>query len=173
MAPSSHITVAQLLKLAETDVRITIPEADTTTILSTPPFLTVSGTFNMRDIGRVSGSPMRPNYAFRSGLLENLETNDFTTLAQKYGIKWIFDLRSEEEQTRSPDPDIIGIKNVWLPTTPDDSVDVSNFITGGGEEGYRKMYMDVMETHSRVFKALLKHVRDRAEEPFLIHCTRE
>ncbi|KAH7021957.1 tyrosine phosphatase [Ilyonectria destructans] len=171
MASNLENTVAQLLKLAETDVDKAIDKGDFATILSNPPFLRVSGTFNTRDLGRVPGSPIRPGYAFRSGMLECSVANNLAALAQEHGIKWVFDLRSETEQIRSPDPDIMGTRKVWVPNSPDDTVDVRDFITGGGEEGYCKMYMKVMEEYGPSFRVILEHIRDRAEEPFLFHCT--
>lgn len=171
MASSSDITVAQLLKLAETDVDKPIPEGDVAAVLSNPPFLRISGTFNTRDLGRVPGSPIRPSYAFRSGMLECSGPNNLAALAQTHGIKWVFDLRSEIEQQQSPDPDIMGTRKVWIPNLHEEPVDVRDFISGDGEEGYRKMYMNIMGAYGPSFRAILEHVRDRPEEPFLFHCT--
>ncbi|KAH6962353.1 tyrosine phosphatase [Ilyonectria sp. MPI-CAGE-AT-0026] len=171
MASSPDITVAQLLKLAETDVDKPIHEGDVAAVLSNPPFLRVSGTFNARDLGRVPGSPIRPGYAFRSGMLECSVANNLAALAQTHGIKWVFDLRSDIEQQQSPDPDIMGTRKVWLPNLHEEPVDVRDFISGDGKEGYRKMYMNIMEAYGPSFKAILEHVRDRPEEPFLFHCT--
>lgn len=163
--------MAQLLKLAETDVDKPIDEVDVTTLLSSPPFLSISGTFNLRDLGRVPGSPIRQGYAFRSGMLESSAAKDLAAFAQMHGIKWVFDLRSEMERTRNPEPDIIGTTKGWLPSTGEDTFDVRDFISGGGEEGYCKMYMNLMQAYGPSFKMILEHVRDRAEEPFLFHCT--
>ncbi|KAK2470068.1 hypothetical protein H9L39_18216 [Fusarium oxysporum f. sp. albedinis] len=76
MTPNTHITTAQLLKLAEADVSMPIPAADTATILSILSFLNLSGTFNPRELGLVAGSPIRPGYAYRCGSLEGLDAND-------------------------------------------------------------------------------------------------
>ncbi|KAJ0138953.1 ATP-dependent bile acid permease [Fusarium oxysporum f. sp. albedinis] len=75
MTPNTHITTAQLLKLAEADVSMPIPAADTATILSILSFLNLSGTFNPRELGLVAGSPIRPGYAYRCGSLEGLDAN--------------------------------------------------------------------------------------------------
>ncbi|KAH7245014.1 tyrosine phosphatase [Fusarium tricinctum] len=171
MAPSTHVATAQLLKLAETDESTPIPAAGSATILSILPFLNNSGTFNMRDLRLVPGSPIRPGYAFRCGSLEGLEASGKATVIHTHRIKWIFDPRSTDKRTRSPDPDTIGIRNTGIPGSHNNSVDISDFINGGDEEGYYKIYIQLMEAYGPNFRTILEHIRDGAEEPFLFHYT--
>ncbi|EXA30689.1 hypothetical protein FOVG_17954 [Fusarium oxysporum f. sp. pisi HDV247] len=165
-------TTARLLELAETDISTPIPEDTIVAALSSPPFVDISGTFNTRDLGKVPGSPLRTSYAYRSGGLDGLDKSGMATLATTLGVKRVFDLRSEDERKKAPDPEITGIQNVWLPNIQHDvAVDVDDFSDGAGEEGYRKWYMSLLEAHGPIFKLILHHVRDRPEEPFLLHCT--
>ncbi|KAI3572440.1 tyrosine phosphatase [Fusarium oxysporum f. sp. albedinis] len=135
MTPNTHITTAQLLKLAEADVSMPIPAADTATILSILSFLNLSGTFNPRELGLVAGSPIRPGYAYRCGSLEGLDAN---------GTIWI--------------------QNVWLSSSQSDPVDIGDFINGGGEEGYCKMYIQLIEAYGPSFRIILEYRRDTSAE---------
>lgn len=108
MTSNANVAVAQLLKLTEPDGWKAIHEVAVASILSNSPFLKIPGTFPLRDLSQIPGSLIRPGYALRSGMFENSDADDLATLAHTHGIKWIADLRSEVERTRSPDPVIIG-----------------------------------------------------------------
>ncbi|KAF4334511.1 tyrosine phosphatase [Fusarium beomiforme] len=166
MDASWEATAARLLELAETDIRTPIPEDSVKAALSSPPFVDVSGTFNTRDLGKVPGSPLRTTYAYRSAGLDSLDKSGMATLVTTLGVKRVFDLRSEDERAKAPDPEITGIENVWLPNLSYDTAwDVSEFCVGAGEEGYRKTYMSLLEAHGPIFKLILHHAlkvgRDR------------
>ncbi|KAI0141710.1 protein-tyrosine phosphatase-like protein [Xylariaceae sp. FL1272] len=163
---------AELLRLAETDVTTTISPSQYGPVLTTPPFVFVDGTFNTRDLGLVPGSPLRANFAFRSGALAGLTDNGKAVLAGKLGVKRIFDLRSPEERTHAPDPIVDGVENTWFASARADAkIDLSKFVQGEGEAGYEDMYLDVVEVYEASWKAILQHVRDRPQDPFLVHCT--
>ncbi|KAL3305659.1 tyrosine phosphatase [Colletotrichum asianum] len=134
------------------------------------PFHKFAGTFNTRDVGLVPGSPIRQGYVFRSGALENLEDIGKQQITGQFGIKRIFDLRTSREREKYPEPDVPGIDIRWIPNSYGNTVDINDFVSGGGEEGYCKMYMDIMETYAPTLKTVLEHVRDRPQEPFLFHC---
>ncbi|GKT40367.1 tyrosine-protein phosphatase [Colletotrichum spaethianum] len=170
MASNQEYSPAKLLEIATTDVRSPLQQSDYVSILSKPPFLSVPGTFNTRDIGQVPGSAIRPGLAFRTGSLESLSKDGENVITQQLGIKRIFDLRSEKERIKYPEPEIPEVENEWIPNSYINTVDVKDFASGGGEEGYCKMYMDIMEVYAPTFKAVLEHVRDRPNEPFLFHC---
>ncbi|RYP76049.1 hypothetical protein DL769_003706 [Monosporascus sp. CRB-8-3] len=161
-----------LLKLAETDVTQEIPKEQYGPVLYSPPFVYVDGTFNSRDLGLVPDSPLRAGFAFRSGMLAHLTDNGKAVLSGKLGIKRIFDLRSPEERERGPDPVLDDVENTWIPSArPDEKPDLQWFVAGGGEDGYRIMYLDVVDVYEESWKAILQHVRDRPDDPFLVHCT--
>ncbi|KAK5628632.1 hypothetical protein RRF57_004347 [Xylaria bambusicola] len=163
---------ADLVKLAETDVKSALQPEQYGPVISSPPFVFLEGTFNTRDLGLVPESPMRANYAFRSGAVSNLTDNGKAVLTGKLGVKRIFDLRSPEERSRMPDPVIDGVENTWIQSSsPDSKPDLDTFIAGEGEAGYENMYLEVIDVYAESWKAILEHVRDRPQDPFLVHCT--
>ncbi|KAI8633798.1 protein-tyrosine phosphatase-like protein [Xylariaceae sp. FL1651] len=164
-------TKAELVKLAGTDVKNALAAEQYGPVLSSPPFVYVDGTFNTRDLGLVPDSPLRSNYAFRSGVLAGLTDNGKAVLLGKLGVKRIFDLRSPEERASMPDPEL-GIENTWIQSSrPDSKPDLNTFVAGEGEAGYEGMYLEVIDVYTDSWKAILEHVRDRPQDPFLVHCT--
>ncbi|KAJ1326507.1 tyrosine-protein phosphatase [Microdochium nivale] len=163
---------ANLRKLAETDVSREITKEQYGPIITSSPFVFVDGTFNTRDLGLVPYSPLRAGFAYRSGLLSSITDNGRAVLEGKLGIKRVFDLRSPEEREKAPDPVLEGVENTWIQSThPDSTPDLSLFAKGDGEEGYENMYLEVIRVYAGSWKAILEHVRDRPDEPFLVHCT--
>ncbi|KAI0015997.1 protein-tyrosine phosphatase-like protein [Xylariomycetidae sp. FL0641] len=168
----ADVDVAELRRLAETDVSKEIPPEQYGPVLTSPPFVFVDGTFNFRDLGLLPESPLRSNYAFRSGALAGLTDNGKAVINGKLGIRRIFDLRSPEERTRMPDPEMEGIENTWIQSLrPDSKPDLDMFVAGEGEQGYEKMYLEVIDVYQESWKTILEHVRDRPQDPFLFHCT--
>ncbi|KAI0187148.1 protein-tyrosine phosphatase-like protein [Astrocystis sublimbata] len=165
-------TTADLAQLANTDVKNALAPEVYGPVISSPPFVFLDGTFNTRDLGLVSNSPLRANYAFRSGALGGLTDNGKAVLTGKLGVKRIFDLRSPEERGSMPDPAIEGVENTWIQSNkPDAKPDLNQFVAGDGEAGYEDMYLDVVEAYADSWKAILEHVRDHPQDPFLVHCT--
>lgn len=168
---------ATLLSLCQTDVATPIDPETTKATLLRSPFIYVPGTFNTRDIGLVptatdTATPLRKGFAYRSGALQAITPEAKTLLTDKLGVRKIFDLRSLAERTKGPDPEIDGVANVWkLTAEREATVDIADFIDGDGERGYEKMYLDVLDVYQPLFRAVLEHVRDKPEEPFLYHCT--
>lgn len=168
---------ADLRALAETDVTQPILSDVVQVVLTSSPFVYVPGTFNTRDVGLVptatrEPSKLRPGFAYRSGGLGRLTDDGKSLLAQKLGVKKIFDLRSVEERSTSPDPEITGIENICFGSAERDAqVDVNDFVEGLGEKGYVKMYLGVLDHYQPNFRALLEHIRDHPTQPFLFHCT--
>ncbi|OTB07090.1 hypothetical protein M426DRAFT_318448 [Hypoxylon sp. CI-4A] len=163
---------AALLKLAETDVSQEITKEQYVPVLTNPPFVFVDGTFNTRDVGLVPGSPVRAGFAFRSGALAQLTDNGRAVLAGKLGVRRVFDLRSPEERAAVPDPELDGVENTWIESSrPDSTPELDHFVAGAGENGYREMYLEVVDVYRDSWRAILEHVRDRPQDPFLVHCT--
>ncbi|KAI1142508.1 protein-tyrosine phosphatase-like protein [Hypoxylon sp. FL0543] len=163
---------AALRKLAETDVSQEITKEQYIPVLTNPPFVFVDGTFNTRDLGLVPGSPVRAGFAYRSGALAQLTDNGRAVLEGKLGVKRVFDLRSPEERGAAPDPPLDGVEHTWIQSSrPDSTPDLDRFVAGEGEEGYREMYLEVIDVYRDSWKAILEHIRDRPADPFLVHCT--
>ncbi|KAH7031059.1 protein-tyrosine phosphatase-like protein [Microdochium trichocladiopsis] len=163
---------ASLLKLAETEVSLEITKEQYGPVLTNPPFVYLDGTLNTRDLGLIPDSPLRAGFAYRSGLLSNITDNGRAVLEGKLGIKRVFDLRSQPEREKAPEPVFEGVETTWIPSTrPGSRLDLAMFASGGGEAGYEDMYLEVIEVYVPSWKAILEHVRDRPDEPFLVHCT--
>ncbi|KAI1355212.1 protein-tyrosine phosphatase-like protein [Xylaria sp. FL0043] len=163
---------ADFVKLAETDVNNALSPEQYGPVITSPPFVFLDGTFNTRDLGLVPDSPLRANYAFRSGAIGGLTDNGKAVLTGKLGVKRVFDLRSPDERSRMPDPVIDGVENTWIQSSsPDSKPDLNTFVEGEGEAGYQTMYLEVIDIYAESWKAILEHVRDRPQDPFLVHCT--
>lgn len=164
-------TAAELLALSSTDVREPLPKEQVFSLLQTPPFVYVPGTFNTRDLGLVPGSTIRPGLVFRTGSLGGLTDDGKAVIKSKLGVKTIFDLRSIKEHATQPDPEIEGVQVVRTPSQEGDAVvELSYFIDGEGEKGYTRMYLDVLQMYAQNYKEMLIHIRDRPGEPILFHC---
>lgn len=174
---STPEAASSLLALAQTDVASPLPTESLHAALSQPPFVHVPGTFNTRDLGLVPGSPVRPGLVYRSGgfLTTPLSPEGRAALADGLGVRTMFDLRSVREHEQRPDPEVDGVRGVWVrPGEVDAVVGLEDFVEGEGEKGYVKMYLDVLKVYAGSVKAVLEAVRDgRGEEGVLFHCTGE
>ena len=157
-----------LQEILSTDIRIEIPPETVTAITSQPPFVTIQGLFNIRDI---SNGNLRP-YAYRSGVLSNISDEGKTSL-RDVGISTIFDLRRSDERAKSPSPVIEGVETVWEPYTrdpePTNPLDFKE--EDQGLSGFLNMFMCIMEIATPVFRKVFQHIRDCPQKPFLFHCT--
>ncbi|GAB1313966.1 Tyrosine specific protein phosphatases domain-containing protein [Madurella fahalii] len=167
-----------LLNLAQTDVTRPLPPSVLLAALQQPPFVSLPGSFNTRDLGLLPGSPIRPGLVYRSGgfLAPNLPAEAPAAIVGKLGIKRIFDLRSAKEHERQPDPAIAGAETVWTrPGEEDGVIKVEDFVEEGGAKGYAEMYMDLLRVYAGAFKAVLEYVRDCEAQGesggFMFHCT--
>ena len=142
----------------------------------------MKGFENMRCLlGKTSdGKTIIKNKIFRSDRLNNLSEEDFQTL-KELGIKYIIDLRSEEEVQN--DPYLVpkhfiyehisalktksGIENFYFlsllseASTPEDVYEVSTFV----REGYKVLPFQ-NNAYKRIFELLLT-----TEEGILYHCS--
>lgn len=101
-------------------------------LLAHPPFISVPGTFNFRDCSLASTDPvfatltadtdqecpLAPGLFYRCGNLANLRGEGIANL-KMMGVRKVFDLRTEAERERLPDPieELRGqrIEVVWQP----------------------------------------------------------
>ncbi|KAK7444402.1 hypothetical protein CaCOL14_005419 [Colletotrichum acutatum] len=150
------MTRGQLQALTERDVHDPIPSELLQQALSTPPFLPVPELINIRDLGAVPGSGVRQE------ALKWLAAN----------VKQVFDVRTSAEREKHADPHVAGVANTWLESagvhTPPD---LNDFVEAGGEVGLRKEYLKVLDLYRPIYRAILEHVRDKPDDPFLFHCT--
>lgn len=174
------LSAAELLALSETDVTVRLTAEQLGPVLTHEPFLQVEGTFNVRDIGRLPASvdnpaapTVRPGYIFRSGMLTHLTDKGKAALANDLGVRRVFDFRSQSEHATLPDPDVSdSVTMVWQETAEATShISLEPFSKGFGEAGFAAMYIDVLKAYPPTIKLLLEHIRDRPQEPLLVHCT--
>ncbi|KXH66556.1 hypothetical protein CSAL01_13561, partial [Colletotrichum salicis] len=116
--------------------------------LSAPPFIPVPELINIRDLGAVPGSGVRPGLVYRCGMLEVATQNPQALDWPATNVKHIFD-------------------SAGVHSPPD----LDDFVEAGGEVGLRKAYLKVLNLYGPIYRAILEHVRDKPEEPFLFHCT--
>lgn len=110
----------QLSKAVTTPINQAISEDTLADILSSPPFVSIPGSFNARDLSNGSNNGLRQGYIFRSGTLENISEPGVQAL-KNLGIQTIFDLRAVEERTKCPTPELPGLEVVWEYSTWDEN----------------------------------------------------
>ncbi|RJE22613.1 hypothetical protein PHISCL_05036 [Aspergillus sclerotialis] len=162
-----------LQELLKTDIRTKIPEAVVSKITSSPPWVTVPGAFNVRDIGHSPSTPnVRSGFIYRSGVLSSIKEEGKSVLRDSMHITTIYDLRRPDEREKSPSPDIEGIETIWLPYgTEPGPVDLKLFGCGdGGASGYTKMYLEIADVLVPTYRRVFEHIRDSPEKPFMFHC---
>lgn len=148
-----------------------IPEPTVSKIISLPPFITVSGVSNFRDLSYENN--LRPGYVYRSANLSDITEEGKVMLAADLGITTIFDLRNEGERAKAPPPQIEGIDLIWMPYgARPASLNLRDFAgEDKGANGFVKMYMGILEACAPAFTQVFKHIRDQPDDPFVFHCS--
>ena len=171
MAPDN---VRNLNALVTTPITTPLATADVSAMFSSPPFVSIPGTFNVRDL---SGHPLFPTavahkLAYRAGSLERL-TPEGQNAIKSLGIHTIFDLRSLKERNEFPTAAMEAVEIIWTPSTLDNETTAEAQARKQREGVFSllTMYMDMLETHSAAFAVVLKHFAAHPAEPFLFHCT--
>jgi protein tyrosine/serine phosphatase len=157
--------MAKVDDLIKVDILESIPPEDVESILSSAPFYKLDGGFNTRDISDGTYSNLKPGYAFRSGSLENLTLKGQDELV-KLGVTTIFDLRSIAEFASHPAPTIDGIDRI--PATINSDWNIHAAHDGKLELG--SMYLYMLGASKPGFRAILTHILNFPEKPFLFHC---
>jgi len=158
--------------LIKTPIGTPLPEAEVRKVLLKSPFIPIPDASNMRDIGLVPNSPIRPGLIFRSGALASLSASSVPLLHSELKLKAIFDIRVEHERNRHPDPDVDGVQNVWIRLERDQRrFRPDEFVEDGGVPGFLELYDEILHLYAPLYKALLEFLRDRPGEAVLFHCT--
>ena len=163
------------IKILSTPATEAIEDSELEPILSAPPFVSLPGLFNARDLNDGKLNELKSDYMFRAGSLENITSAGAQALLA-LNIKTIFDLRSQRERTEAPEPDLPGIECLWYPSTQDDpthptKADVNAYRASTGGFSWNQMYLDIMKSHRDSFKAVFQHILEHPDKPFLFHCT--
>ncbi|KIW05280.1 uncharacterized protein PV09_03808 [Verruconis gallopava] len=158
--------------LARLPMAETIPDNILAAGLATPPFVSLPGSLNLRDLGLLPRSRIKPGLVYRSGSLHNIPPSAFARLRDELGIKSVFDLRHRGERQRFPEPGIEGVDMVWLEsTTPVRHVNPSDYVAGGGIPGFVADYIEILKLFAPRYRQILERLRDRPGEGVLWHCT--
>lgn len=154
-----------------TDITKPIPESTVSKIISLPPFITIPGVSNFRDLSYENN--LRPGYAYRSANLSDITEDGKVMLARELGITTIFDLRNEGERVKAPGPQIRGVDTIWMPYgTRPASLNLRDFAgEDKGVNGFVKMYSGILEASAPAFAEVFKHIRDQPDDPFVFHCS--
>lgn len=168
------VSVSDVDEICRTDVFTVIPEHIVARFVTKPPFVTVPGLFNLRDVANPLAEPyIRRNFIFRSAMLGFIADEGKTQLGSELGIKTIFDLRTAPERVKTPSPEIPGVDTRWVPLAQEAAaIDFRDFPgDDNGVKGMVKMYEDILKTHVPNYRAVFEHIRDFPDRPILFHCT--
>jgi len=151
-------------------------------ILSSPPFVNVEGMINMRDAGghlsSLYNKRVKPGYIFRAGDPSHITERGKDQLLA-LGVKTIFDLRSdtEIESYKSATLMVDGIEFVKTPVSRAESYAPASLalrlkaFETDITDAFLKLYVEILENGHEAIEKILVHLRDKPEQPCLIHCT--
>ncbi|KAH7390251.1 tyrosine phosphatase family-domain-containing protein [Cadophora sp. MPI-SDFR-AT-0126] len=161
-----------------------IPEAAS---LPSPPFITVPGIQNFRDIG---GYPITssPNHSIRSSVVYRCAdpskiTEEGVIVVQELGITHVYDLRSNNEIERNKAAGRGGVvqwqgcERVFAPVFEDQDYSpealASRFkdYASGGPDGFTRAYSEILNGAPKSFRIILLHLAYQQDKPLIVHCT--
>ncbi|KDQ17048.1 hypothetical protein BOTBODRAFT_30437 [Botryobasidium botryosum FD-172 SS1] len=151
--------------------------------LSTHPFVSIEGVFNVRDLGGYP-STTHPDHitkssrVFRAGEISRI-TDAGKAQLRALGITKIFDLRSDAEIKKfgTTLPSIDGVEIVPVPVykvmdySEQAMKQMYEEFADGTPKGFLTSYLDILVTGVEPIEAILKHIRDRPNEGCLFYCT--
>ncbi|KAI1060053.1 hypothetical protein LB507_011412 [Fusarium sp. FIESC RH6] len=163
---------AELEAVAAIHAREHIPPAPLNSALSSKPFVPTRSLLNIRDLGAVPGSAIRPGLIFRSGMLDAAAGDPEAISWLASNVKTVFDLRSEEERAAYPSPKVPGVEFIFFErvTTYPQPVP-ADFTADDGRSAWRVQLMAVVAAYKPTIRAILAHIKDNPNDPFLFHCT--
>lgn len=78
----------------------------------------LAGVHNARELGGYrlpDGRSVRHGLLLRGGALSKATAEDLHLLKEKFNLSIVFDFRTDREVKSMPDPEIPGVRNIWLP----------------------------------------------------------
>ncbi|EXK91125.1 hypothetical protein FOQG_06628 [Fusarium oxysporum f. sp. raphani 54005] len=170
--PNMALSRAELESIVAVHVREPLPADTLTAAFNSKPFIPTESIINLRDLGAVPGSAIRPGHIFRSGMLDAAAADPEAMAWLTANVKAVFDLRSKEERATYPSPEITGVKFVFCERVAEyPQPSPADFAVDDGRTAWREQLMVVIAAYKPSIRAVLEHVRDRPNEPFLFHCT--
>ena len=145
--------------------------------LPSPPFLSIDGVYNFRDVGcwyPMKGGELRNRYIFRSGELSRITSQGKQQL-KELGITTIYDLRSVPE-VETPLVEIPGIEQVSMPVCTGEDYSPEIMALQYPQEIHNKpalydrIYASLLEIGAPSYRQILLHIRDQPKDCFVFHC---
>jgi len=152
------------------------------TRLGQPPFVTIDGVLNVRDLGPYpTANPSlvtKPSLMYRSGEISGISEEGKSQL-KSLGITHIFDLRSDPEMAKwqSPIPHIDGVEVIHTPVfknedySPEMMARRFKLYSANKTEAFMELYTQIMDNAGPSFRAILHHIRDNPNSGCIFHCT--
>ncbi|KAH8096727.1 protein-tyrosine phosphatase-like protein [Cristinia sonorae] len=150
--------------------------------LSRPPFVTIAGVDNVRDLGSYPtsnpGFITKPNFILRGAEISAIQEEGKERLRQ-LGIVKAFDLRSDTEIAKwgTAPPAFEGFEIVRTPVfkiedySPEMMAKRFELYASGKTEAFMKLYSQILDNAGPAFGVIFRHVRDKPTEGCFIHCT--
>ncbi|OJJ48326.1 hypothetical protein ASPZODRAFT_61689 [Penicilliopsis zonata CBS 506.65] len=151
--------------------------------LPCPPFHHVPGVSNFRDIGGYPVSPpgrgsVRRRFIYRSALPTRITPAGCEVLVSDLKIRVIYDFRSHLEIEKEPPKPVPGAVRYHIPVFPTTDLSpeklaqrLEAYMSERGPSGFVYAYSEILRSGNPAYRTVLEHVRDRPQEPFLVHCT--
>ncbi|KAH9943222.1 protein-tyrosine phosphatase-like protein [Epithele typhae] len=138
--------------------------------LSRPPFVTLPGVVNVRDLGsyptECPGYITKPGLIYRSGEVSFI-TEEGKQRLRDLGITTVYDLRSDTEMEKyeTPIPTIEGVQ------VPEAMTQRFELYASGKIESFMTLYSQILDHAGPSFGVVLRHIRDLPQQGCLFHCT--
>ncbi|KAI9046900.1 hypothetical protein LZ554_008978 [Drepanopeziza brunnea f. sp. 'monogermtubi'] len=152
-----------------------------------PPFITVSGIPNFRDVGGYPISSPADHSIRREVIYRCAEPSKVTeagiSTIRKLGITHIYDLRSNNEIERNRVAGIGGIvewegcERVFVPVfedqdySPEALAERFRDYASGSAEGFTRAYGEILNGGPKSYRTILLHLAYEPEKPLIVHCT--
>ncbi len=140
-------------------------------------FYTFDGIENARELGglaRPDGARIRENVLFRTGHLGRASQADVQRLADR-GVKLVIDMRDRWERERSPDKDVPGARNLWLPPVPDlqEVIPIKSTVPREVREVFHEFYklLGLHPAAIDAYEGFFRELLASEGAPVLWHCT--
>ncbi|KAI0751035.1 protein-tyrosine phosphatase-like protein [Daedaleopsis nitida] len=150
--------------------------------LSRPPFVSIPGVVNVRDLGSYPtdqpGYITKPKLAYRAGEISHITEEGMQQL-RDLGITTIYDLRSDTEMQKynAPIPTVEGVEIVHIPVfkkedySPEAMAKRFELYASGKTEAFMELYFQILDHAGPAFGIVFRHIRDRPHGACLFHCT--
>ncbi|KAJ7133693.1 protein-tyrosine phosphatase-like protein [Mycena crocata] len=147
-----------------------------------PPFIVIEGIINARSVGGfTTSSPsdiVQPVVLFRSADPSRITPKGKEQLLA-LGVRRVFDFRADDEivSFKSTVPVIPGIEFLRAPVSESRAFDPVSLaarmkdFAGDELQTFVGLYHEILEMCGPGFEKVFRHMLDRPNEPYLIHCT--